>query len=530
MILLSRRIVPLSLCVATLLACTSTATVGDRDDAGGGARDVAATLDAHADTSPVIDVLVARDIVDASEGGDACTATEVCDGVDNDCDGAIDEGFCRIGGACFTNMQRNPANACQQCAPPAGTVSGPTAWSNVAASTECRASTGPCDPAEACVGDGSACPANLLAPAGGRTYTRGASPLTFLDACAAPGSHRVLVAADQAFVAEALPFSYRFFGNAQTVVVLAVNGMVSFSSAVAAAAQANTTLPAPTLPDTVFALWDDLETRAPGVCIATLGAAPDRRWVAEWRDAGFCCGAASAAHLDFEVVLTESSHLVDVLYRRLDDPAGRATGNSATVGLQGADAATFDLVSFNVAGAARAGSGLRWTPRPAVVCRPSAGLCDPDETCNGTSAACPADTLSPASLCRPSAGPCDAVERCTASGAACPPDGFAPTASSCSAGLACTGAVCCAPGVTPGPESCNGVDDDCNGVVDDGVTRDCYAGAPGTAGVGACRLGVQACAAGVWGACGGAVLPVPEVCNGVDDNCNGTPDDGIVCP
>jgi hypothetical protein len=62
-----------------------------------------------------------------------------------------------------------------------------------------------------------------------------------------------------------------------------------------------------------------------------------------------------------------------------------------------------------------------------------------------------------------------------------------------------------------------------------GTTRACNRG--GTAGVGACVAGVQTCVSagefGEWGACVGAVGPTPETCgNGVDDDCNGLVDDG----
>jgi hypothetical protein len=87
--------------------------------------------------------------------------------------------------------------------------------------------------------------------------------------------------------------------------------------------------------------------------------------------------------------------------------------------------------------------------------------------------------------------------------------------------------------VTPGApsvETCNNIDDDCNGVVDESLSRTCYNGPAGTAGVGACRAGAQTCGAGAWSACAGEVLPRTEVCNGVDDNCNGIRDEGLTCP
>ena len=59
-----------------------------------------------------------------------------------------------------------------------------------------------------------------------------------------------------------------------------------------------------------------------------------------------------------------------------------------------------------------------------------------------------------------------------------------------------------------------------------GTTRPCYAGASGTEGVGVCHGGTQTCAGGVWGSCIGEVDPSAEVCNGLDDNCDGTVDEG----
>src|SRR5206468_12993030 len=45
------------------------------------------------------------------------------------------------------------------------------------------------------------------------------------------------------------------------------------------------------------------------------------------------------------------------------------------------------------------------------------------ETCDGTSAACPADAFQPASTtCRAATGVCDLAETCTGSSAACPAD------------------------------------------------------------------------------------------------------------
>ena len=60
-----------------------------------------------------------------------------------------------------------------------------------------------------------------------------------------------------------------------------------------------------------------------------------------------------------------------------------------------------------------------------------------------------------------------------------------------------------------------------------GQTRPCYSGPDGTEGVGLCRAGTQSCQGSTWGQCRGEVLPVAETCDGEDNNCNGVPDDGL---
>jgi hypothetical protein len=73
--------------------------------------------------------------------------------------------------------------------------------------------------------------------------------------------------------------------------------------------------------------------------------------------------------------------------------------------------------------------------------------------------------------------------------------------------------------------SCDGKDNDCDGEVDEdcsctpGMTRSCYEGPQNTAGVGICKKGTQECRPdGTWETCSGSVTPEKEDCTDTKDN------------
>ena len=109
---------------------------------------------------------------------------------------------------------------------------------------------------------------------------------------------------------------------------------------------------------TVLAFWDDLLTRTGGVCVATIGSAPNRQFVATWNDASLLENA-QVTHLTFSIVLSEGTDIIDVLYAGMTGGGTLSAGSSATIGLASSDRIALDCCNQTCV---TSNSGRRYTP------------------------------------------------------------------------------------------------------------------------------------------------------------------------
>jgi hypothetical protein len=130
-----------------------------------------------------------------------------------------------------------------------------------------------------------------------------------------------------------LPFSFPFYGKTYQRAFINTNGYLTFNNDYYGSYW-NQPVPSGPEPNAaIYALWDDLvvDDQA-SIRTQTLGAAPDRRFVVEWRNVWLRYGGPDA-RLSVQIVLDELGR-VTVQYEDLDELDVWESGGSATVGIE----------------------------------------------------------------------------------------------------------------------------------------------------------------------------------------------------
>jgi hypothetical protein len=129
----------------------------------------------------------------------------------------------------------------------------------------------------------------------------------------------------------ALPFPFTLYGETYDSMWVSMTGYMAFESDFGR--YFNSTIPNTELPNAaIYAFWDDMTTYNGGaIYTATVGTAPNRQFVVEWRDVGFYYYYNEGA--SFEIVLNETGEIV-MQYPSAESELTQ--GSSATIGIENA--------------------------------------------------------------------------------------------------------------------------------------------------------------------------------------------------
>lgn len=184
-----------------------------------------------------------------------------------------------------------------------------------------------CAPGEQCLGAGVCAGYTQSSP----------TTVTFIDACAVPGATTVLADTNNGRTTAMLPFLFPYWGTdlpMGTMINVTTSGWIGMTGGTTTAAPG--TIPSTTAPNGIIAAhWENIRTRGP-ICIATVGTAPNRQWVVQYPDVQY--QLVGAAHLTFEVILSETTGTIDLVYGTITGARASAQGIEEQSGVAGINA------------------------------------------------------------------------------------------------------------------------------------------------------------------------------------------------
>jgi PKD repeat protein len=168
-----------------------------------------------------------------------------------------------------------------------------------------------------------------------------------------------------------LGFEFPFWQDSYPAIGVSSNGYLQLATETGPLtlnAAINRAIPDPRPPNNLIAVfWDDLAPPSgigsAQVYVATVDFEPQgTRFVVQWSNWSFF-GAPPQPVLTFQALLAADGQ-IELRYCQLDDVQSptRATGGSATVGIEDASGANGVQHSFNTAGAVAVGTAIRFTP------------------------------------------------------------------------------------------------------------------------------------------------------------------------
>ncbi len=185
------------------------------------------------------------------------------------------------------------------------------------------------------------------------------------DTLTAPSVITGAVGDDVGTASTPLPITFRYFGAATAAWSVSTNGYLQVwpSAGMSNGALGVSELPAATAPASMIApFWDDLEVDSGvGSVRSQVVTTGGRRLTVEWSNVRFCCGGGTPDRVTFQAKLFETANVIEFHYCALS-ATPRASGGSASIGIQ--DATSTQGLSWAIrrAGAANISTGVRFTP------------------------------------------------------------------------------------------------------------------------------------------------------------------------
>jgi hypothetical protein len=172
------------------------------------------------------------------------------------------------------------------------------------------------------------------APSGG--YACAEAPGTFV-----PADTVIDLTGDDRLTTVATPFPIRLYGQTTSSVTIDTDGVVFTGPETGITIESHRPIPNPATPNGIVApFWDDFYVdSASSVRVTTIGSAPNRQFVIEWRNVTFYNDGAS--RLSVEVIFSEDGRIT-FAYAGLD--SSREQGDRAVIGLEnGSGTAGFSI-------------------------------------------------------------------------------------------------------------------------------------------------------------------------------------------
>ncbi|MFO7560905.1 MAG: hypothetical protein R6X10_18915 [Desulfobacterales bacterium] len=155
-------------------------------------------------------------------------------------------------------------------------------------------------------------------------------------------------------------FNFNHYGTIYSGVYISSNGYLSFGAGYWH--YSNYDIPNTNTPNNYIApFWDDLYTSGAGAKIyaATIGTAPNRKFVVTFYDVDWCCGVNNG-NLTFQAILSETDGSITFQYQdMLSTNASRGSGNSATIGIENGSGTAGLKYSYNAAGSVTNGLAIQ---------------------------------------------------------------------------------------------------------------------------------------------------------------------------